>query len=363
MVVLAYIILAFTAIQLIVSLANLLTETSLPETAKSHSSLVSVLIPARNEEHNIGGLLEDLKHQEYEHIEIVVYDDQSEDKTSQLVDEFSKSDNRIRMIGSGMLPEGWLGKNFACHSLAKEAGGRYLLFLDADVRVSGNLINRSISFSEKHDLSLISIFPKQIIKSTGERITVPDMNYILLSLLPLALVRRSLYPSLSAANGQFMFFRREEYLAMKPHETVKADKVEDISIARLFKRRGLKIACMLGDDTITCRMYRGFGDAVKGFSKNVTAFFGNSFPAAFLFWIVTSFGILAVAGYQSGTVTAAYIAAYILTRIFISVASRQNVFFNLLYIIPLQVSMGLFILTAFINRKFRKFEWKGRNIG
>ena len=361
--IIAYIILIFTAIQLIVSLANLLAETTLPETNKSHSCLVSVLIPARNEEQNIGSLLEDLVHQDYKNIEIVVYDDQSEDKTAKLVDEYSKYDSRIRMIGTGTLPEGWLGKNYACHSLAKEAKGSFLLFLDADVRVSGNLIARSISYSEKHDLRLISIFPKQIIESTGERITVPNMNYILLSLLPLALVRRLSYPSLSAANGQFMFFRSEDYNAIKPHEAVRADKVEDISIARMFKRRGLKTACMLGDDTITCRMYRGFSEALKGFSKNVTAFFGNSFTAALIFWIVTTFGILAVAGCGSGIVIAAYIAAYVLTRIFISAASRQNMFFNLLYIIPLQVSMGLFILTAFINRKFRKFEWKGRKIG
>ncbi len=118
MVIIAYIILVFTAIQLIVSLANLLTETTLPETLKSHSTLVSVLIPARNEEQNIGSLLEDLVNQDYEHLEIVVYNDQSEDKTAQIVDEYSKRDSRIRMIGSGMLPGGWLGKNFACHSLA-----------------------------------------------------------------------------------------------------------------------------------------------------------------------------------------------------------------------------------------------------
>jgi hypothetical protein len=199
--------------------------------------------------------------------------------------------------------------------------------------------------------------------SAGERITVPNMNYILVSLLPLALVRRLSFPSLSAANGQFMFFRRKEYLATKPHEAVKADKVEDISIARMFKKRRLKIACMLGDDAITCRMYKGFREAVNGFSKNVIAFFGNSFLMAILFWTATTFGILAVAWCRQGIAIAAYIAAYVLTRIFISMASRQNVFFNLLYIIPLQVSMGLFIWMAFINRKFRNFEWKGRKIG
>jgi hypothetical protein len=110
-------------------------------------------------------------------------------------------------------------------------------------------------------------------------------------------------------------------------------------------------------------MYEGFREAVNGFSKNVIAFFGNSFLMALLFWLVTTFGIVAVAWSSTVLMTIMYIIACTLVRIFISIASRQNMFFNLLYIIPLQVSMGLFILRAFINRKYRNFEWKGRKIG
>ena len=362
MVIAAYIVLTFTAIQLLVSLANLIAETSLPDTRKTHSSLVSVLIPARNEAHNIGNLLDDLIHQDYKDIEIVVYNDQSEDETANIVDEYARRDSRIRLIGSGILPDGWLGKNFACHSLAAEAKGSYMLFLDADVRVGGNLIGRSISFSENYDLGLISIFPKQIIKSIGEWITVPNMNYILLSLLPLVLVRKSGYPSLSAANGQFMFFRKQEYLALRPHEAVKADKVEDISIARLFKKRGIKIACLAGDDTITCRMYKGFREAVNGFSKNVIAFFGNSFFLGILFWLITTFGFIPVIVSLTTPMMITYLAGYMATRILISAASKQKIIYSLVLVIPLQISLALFIYRAFINRISGKYQWKGRNI-
>lgn len=321
-----------------------------------------MLIPARNEEKNIGTILSDLAAQDYKNIEILVFDDQSEDSTGEIVREFARSEQRIRLVSSEGLPEGWLGKNHACSVLSGLAHGDFLLFLDADVRIRNNTIGRAVSFAKKHGLSLISIFPKQIIISAGEKVTVPNMNYILLSLLPLHLVMKSGFPSLSAANGQFMFFNANAYRAIHPHELFRADKVEDISTAREMKRRGMKIACLAGDDDMSCRMYNGFRDAVSGFSKNVIAFFGNSFLLAVLFWLITTFGFLAVLTALPAGLFIIYLAVYLLARIFISIASHQNVAENILYIFPLQLTMGIFIYRAFINKHFSSFRWKGRNI-
>jgi glycosyltransferase involved in cell wall biosynthesis len=362
MVILAYIVLFFTALQLIAALMNLLPGASLPEKNDSSSELVSVLIPARNEEKNIGKILQDLTRQEYSNIEIIVFDDQSEDKTRMIVEGFSASDKRIRLVTSPGLPEGWLGKNHACHSLSDYAKGVYLLFLDADVTIKNNTIGKAVTLAKKHGLSLISIFPKQVIVSCGEKITVPNMNYILLSLLPLVLVRKSKFISLSAANGQFMFFSAGVYHSIKPHSLMKSDKVEDISMSRYLKENNHKIACLVGDDNISCRMYSGFTDAVEGFSKNVIAFFGNSFFPAIGFWLITSFGFLAPLLFLSRNLFFVYLTAYLLTRVLISIASFQSILENLVFIIPLQLSMGIFIYKAFINKYFGKFQWKGRSI-
>jgi glycosyltransferase involved in cell wall biosynthesis len=362
MIVVAYIILAFTAMQLIVALMNLLPGASLPKKADSSSELVSVLIPARNEEKNIGNILQDLIGQEFENIEIIVFDDQSEDNTRTIVEGFSYSDKRIRLVSSPGLPEGWLGKNHACHSLSEYAKGKYLLFLDADVRIKNNTIGKTVAFAKKEGLSLISIFPKQVIVSIGEKITVPNMNYILLSLLPLVFVRRSKFTSLSAANGQFMFFSADDYHSIKPHRLLKGNKVEDIAISKYLKEKDHKIACLAGDDNINCRMYTGFSDAAEGFSKNVIAFFGNSFLFAVMFWLITTFGFLVPLFFLSKDLFVGYLIAYLLTRVFISIASYQNIIENLGFIIPLQYSMGIFIYKAFINKFYKKFQWKGRNI-
>ena len=150
---------------------------------------------------------------------------------------------------------------------------------------------------------------------------------------------------------------------MLPHEKVRKNMVEDIHIARMFKKEGKNVSCLLGDDDLSCRMYRSFGDAVNGFSKNVIAFFGNSFLLALLFFVVTTFGFLAVLQVTPPGVFTAYLAAFLAARIIVSIASRQNAFYNMLLIIPLQFSLGLFIYRAFINRLFRRFQWKGRNLG
>jgi glycosyltransferase involved in cell wall biosynthesis len=332
MTVVAYIVLIFTLIQFLIALGNLISETSLSESMSKSESLVSVLIPARNEENNIGHILDDLINQKYQNIEIIVFNDQSEDKTAEIIGEYTRRDNRIRLVNSDGLPESWLGKNYACNSLSQHATGEYILFLDADVRISKNIIGDAISYSIKNDIGLISIFPKQIIKSIGERITVPNMNYILVSLLPLFFVRKLKYPSLAAANGQFMFFQTSIYNSVLPHQLMKENKVEDILIAREFKKRGYKIACLLGDDRISCRMYTGFNDSVNGFSKNVTEFFGGSFILAILFWIVTTFGILVAIFALPLKLCIAYLILYFLTRIIISAARIYSTTFYTLYL-------------------------------
>jgi len=362
MIYLGYFVLVFSVIQLLVAFVNILFRQNFSRVKTNYSELVSVLIPARNEENNIANILHDLQNQYYQNIEIIVFNDQSTDKTEEIIAEFSRKDGRIKLVNSNGLPQGWLGKNYACYSLSKHAKGNFLLFLDADVRISKNIIINTINYSINHNLGLLSIFPKQIMMTLGERIAVPNMNYILLSLLPLILVRKSKYASLSAANGQFMLFNSKNYFDTNPHELMKSDKVEDIEIARYFKKKNIPVACLTGNDSIKCRMYEGFTEAVSGFSKNVVNFFGKSFIVATLFWLVTTFGFIVVFASFSPTVSILYLITIIVTRVFISIVSRQNILLNLILAIPQQITMGIFICKAFINKTKKQYQWKGRNI-
>lgn len=357
----AYIVIAFTAIQLVVAFVNFVFKQNM-DISNTKGSMVSVLIPARNEEQNILKLLRNLSAQDYHNYEVLVFDDESTDRTAEIVAKFIKKDKKVRLIASKGLPNGWLGKNNACHCLAMEAKGDYLLFLDADVQIKHNIIGKTVSFAQKNGLSLISVFPKQIMKSWGEYATVPVMNYILLTLLPLVLIRKISFPSIAAANGQYMFFDAKNYMSLLPHQAMKAEKVEDIKIARYYKKNKLKVACLANETDIKCRMYNSYPEALNGFSKNVTTFFGSSTLVSILFWLLTSLGFIPILLVFDTKGLAVYIVAALLIRILVSLTSNQSPTKNITYLLPQQISLGVIILKSIKNKLKKEHIWKGRNV-
>jgi glycosyltransferase involved in cell wall biosynthesis len=365
--------LVFAGLRLLVALVNYLFRPRKKPGVDVEELPVSVLIPARNEENNIGKLLDQLGSQDYHNLEIIVLDDSSDDNTAAVVREKMAADSRIKLIENDHVPGGWSGKNHACHLLSREAGGKYFLFLDADISIRGNIIPAMLHYLERHGLVLLSIFPKQIMRSFGERITVPNMNWILLSLLPLLMVRLSKRPSLSAANGQFMLFDAAAYRSLRPHEMVRSSLVEDIEMMRKLKkmrpdsgrRRSLrnryKTAVLTGDDRISCRMYADFDQAVHGFSKNVLHFFGNSLLWTFIFLFLTG-PVIFIIPFYSLPFALIYLLAGILTRVLISLTSRQNIVHNTV-LAPLQQLSLWFIVYKAVKIKFAgSYTWKGRQV-
>lgn len=356
-------IFGFALLQLITGLVNWVFAVRLRKKASSSlSKTISILIPARNEENNIGLILSDLIKTSDNIIEIIVFDDESRDSTSNIVEEFTLMDNRIRLVKSPGLKEGFMGKNFACYQLSLEAKGDYLLFIDSDVRIKNKVIERSLAYIIRNKLDFLSIFPYQNMKTIGEKISVPNMNFILMSLLPLPLVRLSHFSSLSAANGQFMLFNHKIYKEIHPHRLFKNSKAEDIEISRYYKKCRRKTHCLASVKDISCRMYNDLTGSIQGFSKNVNYFFGNSHILAILFWLITSFGFIPILLFQSTYVFIIYIIIIILTRIFISLSSNQNLIDNILFIIPQQITLGIIIYKSILNKRKKKLMWKDRVI-
>lgn len=360
----AYFILGFLILQLLVAFANVVFSDNLKlqETDSSDVKL-SVLIPARNEENNIGNVLSDLSKIQNNIVEILVYNDHSEDKTEEIIQNFTEKDHRIKLISAEELPQNWLGKNFACHQLSLKASGAYFLFLDADIRIKSDLIENTLQYAQIKDIDLLSIFPEQKMKTFSEKITVPNMHYILLSLLPLPLVKlASGFPSLAAANGQFMLMKSKIYKKYLPHLEHKNSRAEDIEIARFLKKQGKNVTCLTGISHITCRMYHNLNEAIEGFTKNVTFFFGKSHFVALVFWFITTLGFVPLWCVLGLRGIAYFVVIQILIRIFVSIKSRQNILENVLFMPLQQVLLGVFIFKSIKNKFIDNLEWKGRKI-
>lgn len=362
MIVLGWIVLILTFLRLAVVLANVLGKQWLRKGKLEGQPLVSVLIPARNEEKNIGKLLNQLTSHDYKHLEILVYDDLSIDRTSEIVKGFVARDQRVRLLNGKILPAGWLGKNHACYQLANQARGDFFLFLDADVSVKNSLLRNALGYMQKHRLKLLSLFPVQQMGSLSERLVVPLMNWILVSLLPLILTRLSSRESLAAANGQFMLFEAGNYRQNQYHELLRSHKVEDIAIFRQMKSMGFRVQTLLGSPAIQCRMYQGGREAMDGFSKNVFEFFAGKPLLAMGFWLITALGFIPVWLALPPLFTLYYFCSVFIIRLCISLASRQPVFCNLL-LAPLQmIAFGVLIAYAFDKQRRKVTQWKGRNI-
>ncbi len=359
---LIWFIFGFAFLRLLIAAVNLEAGYRLTKNMLEENDLVSVLIPARNEEGSLPTLLNSLLRQTHQNMEIIVYDDESTDRTRDVVQGFMKKDSRVQYIKGTTLPEGWLGKNHACYQLAKAANGDYLLFMDADLETGPEIISLSLYYLKKNRLSLLSIFPVQKMYTFGEWLTVPLMNWILLSLLPLMLIRLSRWKSFSAANGQFMLFQATVYREFQFHRQVKLERVEDIEIMRIMKSKGLKVDTLPGNQQVKCHMYGGFREAAYGFSKNVTAFFGKNYFMTALFVFITSLGWLPFVIMGRFRLLAIYLAIVVLTRVLVSIISRQNPLKNIL-LIPLQeLSLIGIVIQAFVNKLNNRYVWKGRII-
>ena len=252
---------------------------------------VSICIPARNEEANIGRCVESVLSQNYQQIEVLVLDDQSEDATPEILNELANTDDRLKVLSGSTKPKDWLGKPWACHQLSNAATGDILVFIDADVWIEPETITNAVIALSNSDS--VTIWPQQILHSFWENLIVPTVYFSLLTLLPAVYVRRSprwmprflrpiLNPKFVAACGQFIAFNKSTYQQIGGHHRVKSEVVEDMELARAIKNAGLSINMFHGKNAVYCRMYASYSEIWSGFQKNFLAGFGNVFEFIFM---------------------------------------------------------------------------------
>jgi len=238
---------------------------------------VSVLIPARNEAKRITPTLLSVLQQDYPRFEIIILDDASTDATSQVVMNLINGVGNARLMSSAEdVPDGWLGKSWACQRLAAAAHGSILIFLDADVRLTPDAISRSVDLMLTSGLDVMCPFPRQTATTLLGRLVQPLLQWSWLTTLPLDVAETSRQPSLTAGNGQFLLITKAMYDGIGGHEAVRAEILEDINLVRRVKAAGGRGGVVDGSDIAQCTMYRTDRELIEGYGKSLWSAFGST---------------------------------------------------------------------------------------
>lgn len=227
--------------------------------------LVSVLIPARNEEDNIEACLQSLQGQDYPSFEVLVLDDNSRDRTGEIVTRIATKDDRVQLLRGEPLPAGWAGKPFACYQLAQKAKGDWLLFVDADTTSASHMLRSVMALALELKPSLLSGFPRQLASSLPQKIAIPVLYFIILSWFPIWWLQRGNKPKPSLAIGQFLLFPREDYWRIGGHKAVKGRILEDVWLGVETTRHGGRHLAIDLSPVFFCDMYH----SLKGMSEGV----------------------------------------------------------------------------------------------
>ena len=249
------------------------------------ASAVSILIPARNEEASILAALEHVIASRGVDWECIVLDDHSEDRTAEIVRDIQRKHPQVRLESAPALPHGWSGKQHACYVLSHHARHPLFVFLDADVRLSPDAIQRMVRFQEESQAALVSGFPRQETETFLERQLIPMMHFLLLGYLPMDWMRRWRFSCFSAGCGQWFLTTREAYDVVGGHANplVRASFHDGMKLPRSYRAKGFQTDVCDATELASCRMYRNAGQVWNGLSKNAIEGLG----APRLLWFMT----------------------------------------------------------------------------
>lgn len=236
------------------------------------ATLLSIVIPARNEERNIDACVRAALASTYTPLEVIVVDDHSTDRTADHVRAIARHDPRLKLIENPNLPPGWFGKQWACQNGADAASGQWILFLDADTRLAPEAVARALNAARRTNADFLSVLSHQEFGTFWERVVQPQILAVIAARYGgTEVVNRAKHPHDKIANGQFILVPTATYRTLGGHSIVRAHVAEDLKLAQMYFAAGRTTTLILGWDYVTTRMYTSLHEVIAGWRKNVFA--------------------------------------------------------------------------------------------
>jgi 4,4'-diaponeurosporenoate glycosyltransferase len=328
---------------------------------------VAVIIPARNEELSLPNLLHSLQDQSLRPRQIIVVDDQSEDRTAEL----ARSVPGVTVLSSRPLPAGWTGKSWACHQGAEHTVARRLVFLDADVTLGPDALAAVVAEGRSRG-GLVSVQPYHRMERSYERFSAL-FNVIGFMGVGAASPGRQAR-ALRGAFGPVLTCERGDYDAIGGHASVRAEIVDDVALAQQFEDHGLPVHVFGGADQISFRMYpSGLAQLVEGWSKNFATGAGSVPIGRFLLvgaWVTASLVTLQIAADavrqpEPGPMMAALVvwaALFLQMRRFLVQLGNFGWRWAAAYPALLAMFLVVFARSVWLTAVRRQVQWRGRPI-
>lgn len=240
---------------------------------RTSTPAVCIVIPVHNEEKVIARHVQSLRAQDYPALRVVLALDRCTDGTAAAARHAIGDDGRFSIVEISACPPDWAGKVHAVWSgvngspSAREAD--LLLFADADTTFSPRCVSATVALMQERSLDLLSLISTLTGGTWYERVVQPAAGFELMRQYPLVRANRAEHKR-PFANGQFMLFRADAYRAVGGHESVKAELLEDLALARLMSRQGRRTGVFLADGVLTCRMYTHWPAFRKGWKRIYT---------------------------------------------------------------------------------------------
>jgi glycosyltransferase involved in cell wall biosynthesis len=240
-----------------------------PETKNSFPP-TSIIVAARNEERHIRTALQSLLHLDYPHLQLIVVNDRSEDKTGDILDELKKGDPRLEILHLRELPKGWLGKNYALWQGSLNATGELLLFTDADVVMAPDTLIRAVSYLQTEQLDHLAATPEARMPSL-----LLNMFGVTFGFFFGIFTRPWKAPDLKSdchiGIGAFNLVKREKYLLAGGHKAIALRPDDDLKLGKILKKQGCHQRLIYGTGLISVEWYASIRELILGLEKNVFA--------------------------------------------------------------------------------------------
>ncbi len=326
---------------------------------------ITAIVPARNEEDVIAACVHSLALQP-EITEILVINDQSTDKTAEVVHGLAAEIPYLRMLETHEIPRGWLGKNNAVYLGAKEAKNAWLLFVDADAELQPGAASRALQIAHESSAALVSFSPEQITQTWYEKALIPMVFSSLARFFTYEQVNSPASP-IAAANGQFLMIRRDAYESIGGHASIAAEVLEDVALARRTKDAGFRIWFGPGQGIVRARMYRSFSAMWLGWKKNLYLLVGGTPRALFrelestIPWIPLT---LILIGLKFPIVLFLGVCFLLLRQLTYGLQLSRNHFpFKfILYYVPAVALYAGVLWASYRGHAKGTVEWKGREV-